>query len=124
VRPRLLVVAVALLNLIAGASFGFVLGRASSGEPLPGHSIEVPHCDLATLADGLALPPEKDAKVRAILTSCGSRFDDAMKDVRPRLKAVHEQVVAELGAVLTKEQMAQLAEEYRRRYGATVPLPH
>ena len=142
-KPKVLVLLVALLNLVAGGSLGYVAGLRASGHrdlaPLgsglrdlapPGSGgrgdppASLPgEADLASLADVLELPKEQDARVRAILGSCGTRFDAILQDVHPRLRAVHDEVLAELGRVLTKEQLDRLADEYRRRHGGRSPLP-
>ena len=118
-RPKLLVLLVALLNLVAGASLGFVAGRASLAPDGDVHAI--PAAELESLADGLGLPPERAARVRAILASCGPRFDQVMAGTRPRLRALHEQILAELSAELSPDELSRLTAEYHRRHGAVAP---
>jgi hypothetical protein len=120
-KPKLLVPLIAVLNLAGGAAFGFVLGRAHP-HAVPSHDAAAHDPDLPSLAGTLGLPPERDAKVRAILASCGPRFDEVTKDVRPKLRALHDQLVAELSQVLTPAEMERLGEEYRKRYGTQNPL--
>jgi hypothetical protein len=117
-RPKLLVVLVAVLNLAAGASFGFIAGRASRP---PVAEIEGPPPDLAVLADALDLPPERAAKVRELLASCGPRFDAVVDETRPKLRALHEQILGELGKLLTPDELSRLFDEFHRRYGDRLP---
>ena len=118
-RPKLVVLIVALLNLVTGASFGFMLGSGHASVAVHLHGPGEPDLrDLPGLADGLGLPPEREAKVRAILASCGPRFDEVMREVRPKMAALHEKFLAELGEVLTPDELKRLAAEYRRRHGS------
>jgi hypothetical protein len=124
VRPKLVVLAVAVLNLVAGLSFGFVLGRGHA--PVGGAeraAMPAMDPDLPSLADALDLPPAQTEKVRAILTSCGPRFDAVIGESRPKLVALHEEILQELTAVLGQAGIERLAVEYHRRYGAVEPLP-
>ncbi|HVY60983.1 MAG TPA: hypothetical protein VHF22_04985 [Planctomycetota bacterium] len=123
-RPTLLVACVAALNLVAGGSFGFALARhAGGGGPHDARSAMARHLamdqdtDFASLADGLRLEPARDAKVRAILGSARPRFDALMRDVTPRLEALHDAILGELRAVLTPEEIEALGAEYLRRQG-------
>jgi hypothetical protein len=127
-RPKTLVVSVAALNLIAGLSFGFAFGHSTAhasglvgATPCEVVRDAVHDPDFVHVADALELEPKKAERVRAILASCGPRFDTVMAEVRPRLLALHEQLVGELSAVLTKDEMDKLTGEYQRRYGAS---PH
>src|SRR5579863_566233 len=117
-RPKCLVVSVAALNLVAGLSIGFVIGRSTLFDGKGPSAQDVVHDpEFATLADTLGLEPEKAAKVRAILVSCGPRFDAVMDETRPKLRALHDQLGAELRAVITPEQVGRLEREFHRRYG-------
>jgi hypothetical protein len=117
-NAKLCLVLVATLNLAAGASFGYCVGRSSV-------TVEVragePDADLVTLADVLDLPADRKEKVRAILASCAPRFEDVMKDARPKLRAIHDQILGELRQVLTEPELSRLADEYRRRHGSRPP---
>src|ERR1700722_19446713 len=100
-RPKCLVVAVASLNLVAGLGFGFAAGRsnllvANGDRPCAVLQAFVHDPELPRLADGLGVEPAKAAKVRAILASCGPRFDSVMDETRPKLRALHEQLYSEL----------------------------
>ena len=114
--PRTLVLLVALLNLGAGAGVGFALGRATGCRAdLP--AVPPAEIDIPGLAAALELPPEKDAKVRAILATCRPRCDAVVEGIRPRMRALHEQFLTELSAELTKSQLDKLVAEYHRRAG-------
>lgn len=119
--PKLLVILVGLLNLVAGLGGGVALGRAS----VERHRVSTgtPEFDVSVLADVLALPSEKDAKVRAILRSCRPRCDAVMEEVRPKMRVLHEQFLAELGTELTPAQIESLFVEYKRRTGDDIPRP-
>ena len=114
-RPKLLVIFVAVLNLVTGASLGFAVGhKAPERIVLEGPMVDS-RTDFVRLADPLDLPPEQAAKVRAILASVRPRFDEVLKDVHPKMEALHRELVGELSAVLDKGQMARLVDEYRRQ---------
>lgn len=116
-RPKLLVVLVAALNLGAGLGLGFVAGRESRATVRD----DVPPVDLPLLADAIGLPPERATRVRELLASCGPRFDAVMAETRPKLRALHESILGELGQLLTPEEMRRLIDEYHRRYGDRSP---
>lgn len=127
-RPKLVVLAVAVLNLVAGLSFGLVFGILIERGHAPVGGAEraaMPAMDpdLPSLADALGLPPAETEKVRAILASCGPRFDAVIGESRPKLVTLHEEILAELTAVLGQAGIERLAVEYHRRYGAVEPLP-
>jgi hypothetical protein len=117
--PRVLVFLVALLNLAAGLGAGFAAGRASVERHSVG-AIPEPEVDLPALTDSLALPPEKNARVRAILASCRPRLEAVMGEFRPKMRALHEKFLGELSAELDQAQIDRLIVEYHKRAG----LPH
>lgn len=115
-----MVATVGAVHLVVGLSFGFVLGRHLSERG--GSPRDVAHDpELLRIADPLGLEPSRAARVRAILASCGPRFDAILEDSKPKLRALHEQLLGELKAELTPEQMEQLQQEYRKRFGE---FPH
>jgi hypothetical protein len=126
-RPRCLLALVAILNLATGLCVGVAVGRGSverlsveRSEPDDGQCT----VDLPSLADTLDLPPEKAAKVRAILATFRPRTDAILMEVRPRLETLHAEFLSELGQHLTQDQIAKLVDEFHRRVACDVRAQH
>lgn len=102
--------------LCAGAGFGILLDRLVLLPALRGADAARHESHAVTrLAERLDLDPAQLERVKAIFDACRPRYLEAMKDVRPRLRALHEEMDAQIRPLLRPEQIGKL-EEYRREW--------
>jgi len=99
--PRLLVMLVCLVNLVAGAGLGVafdqrVVTKHRKWSDLP-----------LLLKEQLDLDPEQAKKVSEIYAAHRPEYQEVMRPVRARLKAIHAESEAEIRAVLRPEQLAK-----------------
>jgi hypothetical protein len=108
--PKTLLSLACAACLVTGAALGITIDRGLLGRSLPAvaQKKREPYA-VAYLADRLELDAAQLEKVRAILEAYRPRVTEITKDVRPKLKALHEEIDAELRPILRPEQVAELA---------------
>lgn len=104
---RRTVALVAVLNLVAGAAFGFAASRfVGPGVRGPGG----PGRPGTMLAEALDLDPERAKKVDEILERHRPEFEAARRESDARLAAIRDRADEEMRVVLTPEQFVKLLE--------------
>jgi Spy/CpxP family protein refolding chaperone len=110
VTPRLLILLVCVVNLVAGTAVGVVLDRTVFAEQHRGWS-GGRRFDMARMLEKrLDLDADQAKKVRDILAARRPAFDEAMREIRPRLDAARVESENAIRAVLRPEQVARYDE--------------
>ncbi|HZV01108.1 MAG TPA: hypothetical protein VFF73_30625 [Planctomycetota bacterium] len=115
--PKALVAIACLVNLLAGFGFGVTFGvrvgtrHERHGLERPGETTDQKLDRLASeLCERLAVTPEQEPRVRAVLRARLPRFEALISEVRPRLEAFKKDAFKDLEAVLTPAQVEKLRE--------------
>lgn len=107
--PRLLVVLLSTVNLIAGVAIGIVVDRTvlterrwggRGGRPDPARELE----------KKLDLDAEQAKKVREIFAACRPQFEACMREVQPKLDALRQESNNQIRALLRPDQQARFDE--------------
>jgi len=113
--PRILIALACTASLATGLGLGVALDRALAERRRAALDHEAKPARAASyLERRLDLDAAQTDRVRAILEARWPKFEEIMNDVRPRLRALHVEMDAEIRALLRPEQAAKL-EELRRR---------
>lgn len=108
-KAYMLVLAVFVLGLVAGALGGYLWGERVVAAGQSGKRSHVER--LTTL---LSLTPQQHEQVRAILADTKAQFDATYDSIRPQMDAIRLQGRQNIRALLTPQQLP-LFEDYLRK---------
>jgi len=135
VSPRLLIILLCAVNLMAGGAAGVWLDRTAFAEKRPqrswdrGDPSRVIDKRLEDMTARLELDGEQARKIREILVARQPAIQAAFKDLRPRLDAIRTESDEAIKAVLRPEQrtkyadyVAEMAANRHGRRGGMAPV--
>jgi Spy/CpxP family protein refolding chaperone len=114
--PRLLVLLLCFVNLVAGTAIGVVVDRTLLIEKGRGSSRRGERPDMTRMLEKkLELDAEQVKKVREIFAAARPQFEAAMKEARPRMEQIRQESDAQIRAILRPEQQTKF-DDVRREW--------
>jgi Spy/CpxP family protein refolding chaperone len=118
---KLIATALLLAVFVAGAVSGAVFYRWARLDE-PGERVPLPPGDLGRMLHELNLTSEQRTKMKAVFERHRPKLDAVLRETFPKVRAVQDEIDAELETLLTAEQRQRFTDMRKRRPPPGAPM--